>query len=133
MTGGYAYQDAFIRSATAAAAAGTQVAQVPHHSFSVWSKYSITPRLSGGLGLVRRSDMFAAITPLVVPAGYIPVVLPGYTRADAAVFYTFNEHWRVQGNVENLFNKKYFANADSITNISPGSPRAAKLALITRF
>ncbi|MFL6468236.1 MAG: TonB-dependent siderophore receptor, partial [Pyrinomonadaceae bacterium] len=34
-TGGYAYQDAYIMSATASAVAGKQVGQVPHHSFSV--------------------------------------------------------------------------------------------------
>ena len=48
------------------------------------------------------------------------VVLPGFTRADAAVFYTINEHWRVQANVENLFDKRYIINADSNTNLSPG-------------
>lgn len=61
------------------------------------------------------------------------VVLPGYTRADAAVYYSFNERWRLQGNIENLFNKKYYVNADSNTNISPGSPRAVRVGLIARF
>lgn len=61
------------------------------------------------------------------------VVLPGYTMADAAVYYSFNERWRLQGNIENLFNKKYYVNADSNTNISPGSPRAVRVGLIARF
>jgi catecholate siderophore receptor len=61
------------------------------------------------------------------------VVLPGYVRADAAVFYSFNEHWRVQGNIENLLNRKYFINADSNTNISPGSSRALRVGLVARF
>src|SRR5262249_37232693 len=39
IAGGYAYQDAFVTSATAAARAGAQVAQVPHHSFSLWNNY----------------------------------------------------------------------------------------------
>jgi catecholate siderophore receptor len=33
IAGGYAYQDAFINSATAAAPAGARVAQVPRHTF----------------------------------------------------------------------------------------------------
>jgi len=125
LTGGYAYQDAFITRATASAAEGKQVAQVPHHSFSIWNKYQFLRRLSAGLGIIRRTDMFAGVDNTVV--------LPGYTRADAAVYYDFNERWRLQANVENLFNGRYFLNADSNTNITPGSPRAFKLSLNARF
>ena len=35
IAGGYAYQDAFVTSATVAAAAGAQVGQVPHHTLSL--------------------------------------------------------------------------------------------------
>jgi catecholate siderophore receptor len=61
------------------------------------------------------------------------VILPGYTRADAAAYYDFNECWRLQINVENVLNTRYFINADSNTNISPGSPRGFKLSLNARF
>ncbi len=125
LTGGYAYQDAFITSATTAAPAGRQVAQVPHHNFSIWNKYQFLTKLSAGFGVINRSDMFAGIDNTVV--------LPGYTRADAAVFYTFNENWRIQGNIENLFNTRYFLNADNNTNITPGSPIGARIGLTARF
>jgi catecholate siderophore receptor len=125
VAGGYAYQDAFITSATAAAAAGRQVGQVPHHTFSLWNKYQINRRLGAGLGVISRSDSFVAVDNTVV--------LPGYTRADAAVYYSFGERWRLQGNVENLFDSDYFANAHSNTNISPGSPRALRVGLTARF
>lgn len=125
IAGGYAYQDAFITSATTAAVAGKQVGQVPHHTLSLWNKYQIIPRLGAGLGIIHRSDMFAAVDNTVT--------LPGYTRVDAAVFYSFNEHWRLQANFENLFNRRYYVNADSNTNISPGSPRAARIGLTARF
>ena len=39
VAGGYAYQDAFVTSATTAARAGAQVAQVPHHTLSLWNNY----------------------------------------------------------------------------------------------
>lgn len=125
VSGGYAYQDAFISSATASAVAGKQVAQVPGNTFSLWNKYQFTSKLGAGLGIVNRSEMFAAIDNTVV--------LPDYTRADGAVFYSFNERWRLQANIENLFNKKYYLNADNNSNISPGSPRAVRLGLIARF
>jgi catecholate siderophore receptor len=81
--------------------------------------------LGAGLGIITRSDMFAAVDNTVD--------LPGYTRADAAVFYSFNERWRLQANVENLFDKKYYLNADNNANITPGYPRAVRVGLIARF
>jgi catecholate siderophore receptor len=125
MSGGYAYQNARITSATTAAAAGQQVGQVPHNTFSLWNKYSLTSRLSAGLGISYRSDMFVAVDNTLT--------LPGYVRADAAVFYKISEHWRLQGNIENLTNVRYFANADSNTNISPGAPRSFRMGLTARF
>jgi catecholate siderophore receptor len=40
---------------------------------------------------------------------------------------------RAQLNVENLLDRAYFASAHSNTNITPGSPRALRLGLTTRF
>ena len=125
VAGGYAYQDAFISSATVSAVQGAQVALVPHHTFSLWNNYRVHPRLGLGLGLIHRSDMFAAIDN--------SVVLPGYTRADAAVFFSITERWRLQANFQNLFDNTYYLNADGNNNISPGAPRGARLALIARF
>ena len=125
IAGGYAYQDAFVTSATITARAGAQVGQVPHHVFSLWNNYRVMPRLSLGLGVLNRSDMFAAIDN--------SVILPTYTRADAAVFYSLTEKIRLQANVENLFDRRYYTNADSNTNITPGSPRAVRLGLTARF
>ena len=125
VTGGYAYQDAFVTSATTAARAGAQVGQVPHHVFSLWNNYRILGKLGVGLGILNRSDMFAAIDNTVT--------LPGYTRADAAVFYSLTEKIRLQVNAQNLFDRSYFTNADSNTNISPGSPRSVRVGLLARF
>ena len=125
IAGGYAYQDAVVTSATAAARQGAQVGQVPHHTFSLWNNYQVHPRVGVGLGVIRRSDMFAAIDNTVT--------LPGYTRADAAAYFTLRNRWRLQTNVENVFNKTYFVNADSNTNISPGFPRTVRVAMIAGF
>lgn len=125
VAGGYSRQDAFIRSATTAARAGAQVAMVPHHTFSLWNKFQLISKLQVGLGIIHRSDMYAAIDN--------GVTLPGYTKIDAAVFIPFAERWKLQANFENLFNRKYFLNADGNNNISPGSPRAVRVSLITRF
>lgn len=125
LAGGYAYQDAFITSATTAARLDAQVGQVPHHNFSIWNNYQIIPRLGVGLGIINRSDMFASVDNTVI--------VPGYTRADAAVFFSITEKIRFQANVENLLDKKYYTNADSNTNISPGFPVTVRVGLTARF
>ena len=125
VAGGYSYLDAFVTSATTAARAGAQVAQVPHHSLSLWNTYQVHPKVAGALGLVRRTDVFAAIDNTVV--------LPGYTDVDAAVYVSLTDRVRLQINGENIFNQMFFVNADNNTNISPGSPRAIRVGLVTRF
>ncbi len=125
IAGGYAFTDAFVTSATSAAKAGAVVAQVPRHTLSLWNLYQLRPKLGAGLGVVQRSDMFAAIDDTVT--------LPGYTTVDAAVYLTLTMKMRLQANVENVLDRTFYVNADSNTNISPGSPRALRLALVTRF
>jgi len=49
------------------------------------------------------------------------------------VFFSITERVRLQANVENLFDKKYYLNADSNTNISPGSSRAIRVGVTARF
>jgi catecholate siderophore receptor len=121
ITGGYAYQDAKVTSATAVAPKGARVGQVPRHTFSMWNSYRFASKFGAGLGLIQRSDMFAAIDN--------KIILPGYTRADGALYFTITEKVGVQANLENLLDKKYFINADSNDNISPGSSRSVRLSL----
>ncbi len=125
IAGGYAYQDAFVTSATVAAREGATVAQVPRHTFSLWNTYQLLPSVGAGVGVVTRSAMFAAIDDTVT--------LPGYVRLDAAAFFSITKDLRLQLNVENLLDRKYFANADSNTNITPGSPRAIRLGIAARL
>jgi len=61
------------------------------------------------------------------------VTLPGYTRVDAAVYLTVLDGVRLQLNVENLLDREIWANADSNTNLSPGSPRAFHVGVTARF
>jgi len=125
IAGGYANQKAFVVSDTTAARAGALIALAPRHTFSLWNNFRLTSRLGAGLGLVSRSDTFAAIDNTVV--------LPAYLRTDAAIFWNVRENLRVQVNGENLFDRRYFANAHNNFNISPGNPRAIRIALIARF
>ena len=106
--------------------AGNKLALTPEHTFSLWNKYDFGAGWSGGLGLIYQSSSFAAVDNTVT--------LPSFTRADAAIYYAFRDRkTRLALNVENLFDKKYFSTVDGNNNISPGSPRSARLSLLTAF
>ena len=126
VAGGYAYQDGSItRSISATAQAGAVLAQLPKHSFSLWNKIELTPRVAAAVGVIRRGAVFTSTDNLVV--------LPEWTRVDGALFYDLTSRVRAQVNIENLFDEDYFVNAHSNTNITPGSPRALRFALTTKF
>ena len=125
VAGGYAFQDAFISSATFSEAKGAKVGLVPRHSFSLWNNYKVLPQLGLAMGIIHRSDMFTSFDNRVV--------LPGYTRVDAGVFFSINEHWRLQANLQNLFDTTYYLNAHTNDNIQPGAPRSARVALVATF
>jgi catecholate siderophore receptor len=118
--GGYAYQDSRIRRAGAQedAVAGAILAQVPRHTFSLWNRYDITSWLGFALGVIHRTNMFASIDNTVV--------LPSYTRLDAAMYARLDKRLRFQVNVENMLNTHYFLSASNNNNITPGSPVAVR-------
>lgn len=124
--GGYAYQDAYLTaSQSATARAGATLAMVPRHTFSLWNRVDFSRSLGAGLGIVYRDSIYTSTSNAVR--------LPSYTRVDAAVFYQVTPDYRLQLNVENLFDKQYYASAHNDNNITPGSPRALKLSLNARF
>lgn len=126
VAGGYAYQDgAITKSISATARAGATLAQLPRHSLSLWNKYTFTRRVAAGMGVIYRDEVFTSADNLVV--------LPLWFRVDAAIYYNLTSRLRAQVNVENLFNETYYLFAHSNTNITPGSPRAGRVALTLRF
>jgi catecholate siderophore receptor len=125
-TFGYAYTDAKIISDTSTTiVAGNRVQLVPYNQFAWWNKYQIDPLWAAAAGVIFFSDSFASSDDTVR--------LPGFVRFDAAVYRKIDEHWRVQLNVENLFNRHYWATADGNNNISPGQPLTVRLSALARF
>ena len=98
---------------------------MPRHSFSLWSKYQVNKALGLGLGAISRTKSFASISNAVV--------LPGYTRIDAAAFLRLAKGVHMQVNVENLFDTDYFPTAHNDNNIAPGGPRSARATLRVDF
>lgn len=111
---GYTYLDGEIRSATDEAKTGAALAQVPKHQIGAWGRYDVTERFGLGLGMVHQSSQYATYSNAVT--------LPAYTRFDAAAYYTVNDRMSVQVNIDNLFDKRYYASAHSDNNIQPAKP-----------
>lgn len=104
---------------------GNSVEGVPEEQFSLWTKYQFTEMFGAAVGVIHQSDHFAS-------SGN-KVTVPGYTRVDAAFFADINEKWSAQLNIENLFDKDYFASAHNDNNISPGAPLSAYVTVKAKF
>ncbi|WP_265949249.1 TonB-dependent receptor [Dechloromonas sp. A34] len=124
---GYAHLDARITKATATAGNLNNRPQlVPENTLSVWNRVNVGHGLGAGLGVVYQGASYANADNRVQ--------LPGFTRFDGALYYSFaGDKMRLALNVENLLDKEYFPTADANNNISPGAPRNARLTFTTSF
>lgn len=128
---GYANLNARVLKATGGSATaapvpvGTKVPLVPRSAASWWNKVDLDGGWSLGLGLVHQGEVFASTTN--------SVRVPGFTRADLAVFWQAHPKARLALNVENLTDRRYHATAGSDFNILFGAPRSASLTCAVAF
>jgi catecholate siderophore receptor len=125
IAGGWATQRGRIESATTSAQKGATVPLVPQTTLSLWNRYQIASRLGGGVGVVHQTRSFAAIDNAVT--------LPGFTRVDAAAYVSLLGDVRLQVNVENVFDERYYPTSHGNNNILPGAPRSVRVGLNTGF
>jgi len=119
--GGYAWQDGELTDQLG----GTTLAQLPEHVASLWNRYDFSPAWGVGLGVIYQSEMYAAADNAVT--------LPSFTRVDAGVYYSLSERLRMQVNLENLLDERYYPNAHNNNNITPGSPLAVRVGVTANF
>ena len=122
---GFVVQEGEIRATTTAAPAGRKLAQLPKFQASAWTRYDVTPSLGFGVGVVHQARQFATISNAVV--------LPAFTRVDAAAFWDVSERIALQLNVENLFDIAYYPSAHTDNNIAPGEPISARVGVKVKF
>lgn len=122
---GYAWQDAEITQTTSAAPSGRNVAQVPRHHVTAWGRYDFSERFGVGLGIQRQTQSFASITNAVI--------LPSFTRVDAAIYVGVGERLEAQVNIQNLLNADYFPTAHNDNNITTGAPVSAIFSMRARI
>jgi catecholate siderophore receptor len=122
ISAGFGHQIALI---TEGDGAGSEVPWVPHNTFSLWNRYQFTPMWGAGIGVVHKTDFYAALNN--------EVQVPGYTRVDAALYFDLNDQWKAQLNVENILGEDYFVSAHNNNNIMPGAPTSVYLTVGAKF
>ena len=122
---GFSAQRARIESSTTAAAAGATVPLVPRRTISLWNRYDLSTMFGIGAGVIEQARSYASIDNTVI--------LPRFSRVDAALFFTLNPNIRAQVNVENVANVRYFPTSQGNNNILPGAPRSFRVSLVTGF
>jgi len=120
---GYAYQDGEVREQ--GGNNGNRTRQTPDNTFSLWNIYDLTERFALGGGVTYQDRFFIREDNTVE--------VPDFTRFDAAIYYDVTEDWRLQINVENIFNTDYFPDAHANDNISTGKPLNVRFSLSGQF
>lgn len=123
--GGYSYLNAITTDAGPAAAPGSNglpMVMVPKHNLTLWTDYEVMPKLTLGAGMTLSSLTYASVSSTVRKW------TPGYARFDAVATYRVSRSVDLQLNVQNIFDKKYYASAYPIyATWAPG--RTAMLTL----
>ncbi|KQO14267.1 TonB-dependent siderophore receptor [Acidovorax sp. Leaf78] len=120
-----------LADTTAGANVGNRVALATRRNASLWTQYRL-PQLPGlwvGGGLVHQGDKFTA--------NDNKWRLPGFTTVDLAVGYQFAGGVRLQANLKNAGNRRYYldgtATAAGFGTVVPGQPRTVQVSLDYTF
>ena len=122
--GGVGFLDARITRDTTFAV-GNRLAGVPTFSGSVWTTYEFHEGWLRGLGLG------AGVTYVGQRTGDLnnSYTVGAYARVDAALWYDFDERWRLSVNLRNLTDARYIEQPFNQFNNTPGAPFSAIAAI----
>lgn len=108
--GGYTYLTNEITAAPSAGAneayvKGQKLGNTPEHSFSLFTLYDVTPKVTLGGGLRHVGSVTSGVDP--APGGNSSVRVAGYTATDLYGAYKFTKQTQVRMNVFNLTDEYY--------------------------
>ncbi|MBS4019242.1 MAG: TonB-dependent siderophore receptor [Dechloromonas sp.] len=128
VTANYAYTDAEITKDNNAALVGARLLNVPKHSGSILAMYEAGFKdgrygFGGGATYVGKRSGNALDT----------FELPAYTTARLMTYWKPSQNLRFSLDVENLFDKTYYASSYDVYWVTPGTPRTLTLGMQMRF
>jgi iron complex outermembrane recepter protein len=135
LTAAYAFTDSRVTKSTAEAAStgmaeGRRFANVPRHSANLFAIYSLP--VAGGKASIGGGVSYAGERPGSVDANN-DFTLPAYTTVKLVSSYDMSKHLRLSLNVDNLFNRAYYASSYSDLWVFPGTERKVTLTAQYKF
>ncbi|MCC7704735.1 TonB-dependent siderophore receptor [Janthinobacterium sp. GW460P] len=130
VSGAYAYTDATVTRGDNTIVTGSRFANVPRHSANVLATQQFalaagTASVGGGFQYVGERLGDVAVSS--------QFTLPAYTTARLLASYAPNARLRLALNVDNLFNRGYYASSYSQLWVAPGAERTLTLNAHYRF
>ena len=130
VSGAYAYTDATVTRGDNTIVTGSRFANVPRHSANLLATQQFalatgTASVGGGVQYVGKR-----LGDVAVSSSF---TLPAYTTAKLLASYSPNAKLRLTLNVENLFNRSYYASSYSPLWVAPGAERTLSLHAHYRF
>jgi catecholate siderophore receptor len=107
-------------------AEGGQPREIPESTYSIWTTYDINPNFGWALGVMHQGES-------AVKDDNPDLLLPAYTRVDAAVYYSIADDLKLQLNIENLSDEVYFPHSHSTHQVAVGEARSTRLSLSKTF
>jgi len=131
--GGYTYMDSeLLKGAYDGVNEGDPLANTPKHSFSLWSTYAVTPKLTLGGGAYYVGKTFGG-NQGTAGGGQWEVYMPSYWRFDAMASYRFNDRLSIRLNALNLTDKVYYKRTNGVHHADFGPGRQFILSANLRY
>ena len=105
---------------------GGQPREIPESTYSIWTTYDVNPKFGWALGVVHQGES-------AVKDNNPTLLLPDYTRVDAAVYYELSNDIKFQLNLENLSDEVYFPHSHSTHQVAVGESRNIRFSLRKDF
>ena len=131
--GGYTWMDSeLVSGAYNNVNVGDPLANTPEHSFSLFSTYRVTPKLSLGGGVYHVSDSFGG-NQGGAGGGANRVYAPAWTRVDLFASYDLTDSASLQLNVQNAGDEEYIMRTNGVHHADVAPGRQAILTLNLRY
>lgn len=120
ISAGYAYLKSSLINSVTTANIGHELAMTPKNSFSLFTTYDVTSKLTIGGGAYYVDSRWIGVAN--------DARIPDYWRFDAMAAYKVNKNFTVQLNVYNIANEYYFDTAAGAGYAVPGAGRYVALS-----
>lgn len=107
-------------------AAGGKPKEIPESTYSIWAAYDVNPKLGWALGVIHQGSS-------AIKDNSPNLLLPAYTRVDAAIYYEIANNLELQLNLENLSDDVYFPHSHSTHQVAIGESRNVRLSVSADF